>query len=152
MRVLLDTNVLLRLSQPDNPHSTPAEKAIQSLRMSGRILCVVPQSLYEFWAVATRPQSANGLGMATDEVREHVRLIKRLYTFLNDDTSLFANWESLVQKYCAVGKSAHDARLVAAMFAHGIAQLLTFNDTDFARYDGIVVRSPFELASTPGTP
>jgi predicted nucleic acid-binding protein len=36
----------------------------------------------------------------------------------------------------------HDARLVAAMKAHGIGRILTFNGEDFERYPDIEVVIP----------
>jgi predicted nucleic acid-binding protein len=43
----------------------------------------------------------------------------------------------LVRQHDVMGKSAHDARLVAAMRRHDLQHLLTFNVTDFQRYGGI---------------
>jgi predicted nucleic acid-binding protein len=40
------------------------------------------------------------------------------------------------------GKTAHDARLVAAMRRHGVNRLLTFNASHFARFAGITVLTP----------
>jgi predicted nucleic acid-binding protein len=66
MKVLVDTNVLLRLFQSQHPHAPLAEAAIRSLTNNGVQLCIVPQNMYEFWAVATRPLTNNGLGMPRD--------------------------------------------------------------------------------------
>ena len=41
-----------------------------------------------------------------------------------------------------VRKSAHDARLAATMKLSGIGRILTFNVTDFARFDGIAAIHP----------
>jgi predicted nucleic acid-binding protein len=46
-----------------------------------------------------------------------------------------------------IGKNGPDARLVAAMFVHGINRLLTFNKTDFARYPFIGAVSPQDVVS-----
>jgi len=67
MSYLVDTNVLLRLVQKDSPMHPDARKAIILLRRQGVSLCIVPQNLIEFWAVATRPISSNGLGLSIDE-------------------------------------------------------------------------------------
>jgi predicted nucleic acid-binding protein len=40
------------------------------------------------------------------------------------------------------GKPAHDARLVAAMRAHGLTAILTFDPNVFARFPGIQVIVP----------
>jgi predicted nucleic acid-binding protein len=63
-------------------------------------------------------------------------------TFLPDQPSLFAEWEALVATRLCRGKSAHDARLVAAMRTHGVASILTFNFVDFRRYPGLTVIDP----------
>ena len=49
--------------------------------------------------------------------------------------------------YDVSGVQVHDARLVASMIAHNVAHILTFNVTDFTRYDseGIVAVDPATL-------
>lgn len=61
MKLLVDTSVILRTSQPDSPEFEPAVKAITQLRSQGFNGCMVPQIIYEYWAVATRPIEVNGL-------------------------------------------------------------------------------------------
>ena len=66
--ILLDTNLLTRMTRSRDPQSGVARAAIQTLLGRGERLIVVPQNLYEFWAVATRPPGPppagrNGLGM-----------------------------------------------------------------------------------------
>jgi len=39
----------------------------------------------------------------------------------------------------------HDAKIVAAMKAHDIDNLLTYNTSDFKRYDGIGAISPKDI-------
>lgn len=63
MSYLIDTNVLLRLAQPDHPMHQDALNAVTTLHQNEDILFIIPQNLIEFWAVATRPLSVNGLGM-----------------------------------------------------------------------------------------
>jgi predicted nucleic acid-binding protein len=49
MRILLDTNILLRLAQPVSPHHAAAVDAMLQLDQAGVVRCLVPQVLYEFW-------------------------------------------------------------------------------------------------------
>lgn len=65
-----------------------------------------------------------------------------LFTLIADTPAVFPHWQQLVVRHDVKGRSAHDARLVAAMTVHGIGQLLTFNGPDFVRYPGISVLSP----------
>ena len=60
MRALLDTNILTRAVQPSHPMHTDALDALDALRQRGEELCIIPQNLYEFWVVATRPLTMNG--------------------------------------------------------------------------------------------
>jgi hypothetical protein len=60
---LVDTNILLRSLNPDDPQYEAAANALAKLRVRNETLCIVPQNLIEFWAVATRPINKNGLGM-----------------------------------------------------------------------------------------
>ena len=62
MSTLLDTNTLLRSTQLGHPMRPAAAGAITILRAQGEQLCLVPQNLYEYWVVCTRPAAQNGLG------------------------------------------------------------------------------------------
>ena len=142
MSYLVDTNVLLRLAQPKNPHRRDAVRALRILRRQPESLGILAQNLIEFWAVATRPASYNGLNLSVDDTARLLRKLKALFTLIPDTNNIFSQWERIVLQYQVSGKQVHDARLVAAMNVHRITHLLTFNTDDFKRYDGITVVSP----------
>jgi predicted nucleic acid-binding protein len=142
MICLADSNILLRLSQKNNPHYPSARNAVIELRRQGDEICIVPQNLIEFWSVATRLAVYNGLGLTAGETTLEIRKFKRLFKFYDDEPGVFAEWENLVVKYQVSGKNVHDARLVAAMIKHKIPRLLTFNVKDFNRYIEITVIDP----------
>ena len=148
MNVLLDTNLLTGSALPASARYSTASGAIAVLRLRGDVLCLVPQVLYEFWVVATRPPAANGLGLAVPAAAELNR-IKSLFPLLLDPPALFSEWERLVTTHNVSGKSAHDARLAAAMSLHGLTHVLTFNTADFARYPGVTALDPSTVASPP---
>lgn len=62
MKILVDTNVLLRLTQASSPQQFEARSVLMLLEKTGFELCLVPQVLYEYWVVAKRPILVNGLG------------------------------------------------------------------------------------------
>ena len=138
MAILLDTNILLRLTQPHHPGSRVAAQALRSLRANGEVLHITQQNLVEFWAVATRPIAVNGLGLSADEAATELEALKQFF-YLLPEVPIHDAWERLVRSYSVSGKSSHDARLVAAMLVHGIESILTFNAQDFLRYDEIRV-------------
>jgi len=118
MSVLLDTNILTRAAQPGRPVYRDTLDALDVLRQRGELLCIVPQNLYEFWVVATRPLSANGMGMGPSQAATELSSLKKLFHFLNDTPSVYTEWERLVSQYAVSGKPAHDARVYVEPFGH----------------------------------
>jgi hypothetical protein len=111
MIVLLDANVLLRLSDPTSAAHVIAISAISSLRAHGHTLHMIPQCVYEFWAVATRPIANNGLGLSSAECLRDVSNLKASFPILDDKPALFTEWEAIVAVFSCQGKVAHDARI-----------------------------------------
>lgn len=142
MSHLADTNILSSLAKRQSSQYAEVRRALTVLRSRGEEICLVPQNLIEFWAIATRPASANGLGLSVVKTTREVRKFKRYFVFYDDAPGIFAEWENLVLKHQVSGKNVHDARLVAAMLTHNITHLLTFNTKDFKRYGEIVVIDP----------
>jgi predicted nucleic acid-binding protein len=152
MNVLVDTNILGRMAEPGHAQHRPALDAAVALRQRGDTPCVVPQVLYEFWVTATRPTSANGLGLSAAQAGTELAKIKGLFPVLSDSAVIYPEWERLVTTHHVIGKSAHDARLVAAMIVHGISHILNFNTADFARFPGVTALDPLPLAAAAPPP
>ena len=143
--ILVDTNILARSAQPGHSQHQIAIEAVEALRLRDETLCLVPQVLYEYWSVATRPVEQNGLGMTADEAAaDLVATVQRFHVF-RDERAIFDVWQRLVLQYRVLGKNSHDARLVAAMERHGISGILTFNASDFSRYPGIQILDPAQV-------
>ncbi len=145
MSVLVDTNVLLRSSQPQHPLHSVAKKAIEFLRRREDVLYIAAQNLFEFWAVCTRPSGENGLGLTPTDAMTELRAVKSLFTLL-PEVPLLNEWERIVTRYNVLGRNTHDARLAAAMSVHRIENLLTFDVEDFKRYSDIAVLDPNVLS------
>jgi len=76
MRYLVDTGVLLRLLQRNDPNYSTIRQAARTLLAGGDKLCCAPQNIVELWNVCTRPASARGgFGLTTAETNRRVRLI-----------------------------------------------------------------------------
>lgn len=146
MSVLVDTNVLLRRTQPGHPSCEAAVNSVARLLAAGQTVCINPQNIAEFWNVATRPIAFNGLGFSVALTLREVETIERLLTLLPDSPAVYGEWKQLVSTHNVIGSKVHDARLVAAMNVHGVRNVLTFNGSDFARYD-VTVLDPSILAT-----
>lgn len=147
-RYLLDSNILLRSLDKAHPHHGIVRRAIPALMAEGALLHPAAQSLVEFWAVATRPTAVNGLGLTPALAQVEIANFKAAFTRLEDAPGIYPEWERLVTTYAVIGKQAHDARLVAAMHVFGLTHLLTFNVSDFRRYqtaEDIIVVDPAQV-------
>jgi predicted nucleic acid-binding protein len=149
MKILLDTNVLGRFAQPTHPLHGTAIAAAELLISANHTICVVPQVLYEFWAIATRSASENGLGFSVEQAYVELQRIQSVFSVMRDERGILPNWQQLVLKHRVQGKQAHDTRLVAAMKRHGITHLLTFDTGDFNRYADIVLLDPAQPSRLP---
>lgn len=149
MTILLDTNVLGRLVNPADPAHSLSLESIAVARQRGYRPAIVPQVVYEFWVIATRPAEQNGLGMSVSEVESDLAKCFEMFDLFRDERAIFDNWHALVLRYEVKGKQAHDARLAAAMMRHGIQYLLTFNEADFSRFEGITIVNPKTVETLP---
>jgi predicted nucleic acid-binding protein len=146
MSYLVDTNVLLRSIQQTHPMHESSLQAIRILFEQGETLCIIPQNLIEFWVVATRPIEVNGLGLSFADALNELEQLKNCFVLLPDTASIFPAWENLIAKYQVIGKPSHDARLVAAMIAHNVSHILTFNISDFRRFTEITALDPRNIS------
>jgi predicted nucleic acid-binding protein len=127
-----------------------ALQAIATLVRHGEDVYIVPQNLFEFWVVATRPRERNGLGMTAAEADAELERLETQFPILPDSGGIYLEWRRLVRAYGVVGVRAHDVRLVAAMLVHGVSHLLTFNGDDFRSFREITVVHPREAVEHPG--
>ena len=142
MLILPDTNILLRLADSGLPLTAVASTAVDQLNAEQRDLVIVPQVLYEFWAVTTRSTAAHGLGKTPEYAEQFVRAYCRLFRLLRDERTICERWLQLVTQQQISGVRSYDVRLVATMERHQVSPILTFNGSDFQKFAGVTVIDP----------
>ncbi len=142
MIFLVDTNILVRLSDSGSPDHAICISAMRQLLRRGDEARGCAQVAIEYWSVATRPIGANGLGLDPHAASLALQDSGRWLAWLPEPSDILPRWRTLVARHDIRGRQAHDTRLVALMEAHGIDHLLTFNTGDFSRYGGITVLHP----------
>jgi len=146
MAFLIDTSVLGRLANRADVSHTVATAAIAELHRRGEVMHVTPQNLVEFRNFATRPVSANGLGLAATAAEGLAATFETAFPLLGETPDIFPAWKSIVGALGVVGKQVHDARLVAVCHVHAVTHMLTFNVSHFSRMagfgQGVVVVDP----------
>lgn len=133
MAYLVDTNVLVRLAVSADPRHLTVRRAVDVLASEG--LYVASQNFVEFWNVATRPVESNGLGQTPIAADQSLRTLEQAFPRLPESAEAYDRWRDLVVHFGISGVKVHDARLVALMLANDIATILTFNVTDFRRFE-----------------
>jgi predicted nucleic acid-binding protein len=130
----VDSNLLLRIAEAAHPLHSTTLRVLSILRGQRHTLYVCPQNCTEFWAVATHPVAANGLGFSTAQAEIELAKIETLFPMLPDDARIYPEWRRLVTQAGVSGKPTHDARLMAVAVVYGVDNLFTFNGTDFTRF------------------
>ena len=144
MIYLADTNVLLRFSRHEDPRYQIVQDAMHKLEVEGHQVQTTLQNFAEFWNVATRPTDQNGFGHTRFETEQLLLGLENFFPLLPDSPEVYPEWRRLVVDYDVSGVQVHDARLTALMIVHNVKHILTFNVSDFTRYDpeGIVAVDP----------
>ena len=144
-KYLLDTNILLRASDPASKHYSLAVDSVASLIEKGHECVITAQVLIEFWVVATRPLDVNGLGWSVEQTNNKIDLLINQFTLIKETESVFSYWLELVTKYQIKGKRTHDARLMAVAIASFVTHVLTFNVRDFAKIEALIIVHPSQV-------
>lgn len=146
MTILVDTSVLARWTNPNDKQHGVADQAVSRITNRGDDLVLTPQVLVEFRAVATRPAANNGLGYSAAQADQLVAGYERLFPLLVETPAVFQTWKAIVSTLGVVGKTVHDARLVAVCYVYQVTHLITFNLSHFqtlaAAPPGLVVLDP----------
>ncbi|MFB2970983.1 type II toxin-antitoxin system VapC family toxin [Aerosakkonema sp. BLCC-F183] len=145
---LLDTNILLRMSDSNSPVHLLATRATANLIKQGHQVYITSQNIVEFWVVATRPIEVNGLGWTVEKTSTEVEELLNQFPLLEENPLIFTHWLNCVTTNNVKGKRVHDVRLIAVMLAHNITHLLTFNTDDFIGIEGIAIVHPQTVIET----
>ena len=127
MPVLIDTSVLGRVANPTDPLYAVADHAVDQLRRRGEVLVLTPQVLVEFRNVATRPTANNGLGYSPAQTDNLITTFEASFSLLPETSAIYPAWKVVTSTLGVIGKTVHDARLVAVCHVYRVTHLLTFN-------------------------
>lgn len=147
MTILVDRNILLRASDQSSAEHAVSTQALRQLDQDGHDLVFCAQVMIEFWSVATRPKSGNGLDLNPQTAGRLLDQYAHSMGVLPEPPDMAARWRRLIDKYGVISKQAHDARLAAFVDAHGFRKLLTLNVADFRRYAEVDCFPPADVVN-----
>jgi hypothetical protein len=119
--------------------------ALARLALQGTTLHYTHQNMAELWNAMTRPVARNGLGLTVAEAEREVLAIEVGMTLLPMAKPFTENGDGFVVQHGVLGVQAHDARLAATMYVHGVGHILTLNVATFSRFSGLTVLHPASL-------
>lgn len=137
-RALIDTNVLIDATDTRRPRHTLAVELLE--RRPGLVLCA--QIAREYLAVATRPLADNGLGLPLSGALANVAEFRRVARMLPEEKPSLQALLKLLGEVPCLGKTIHDAALVAAMRVNSVRVLITSNPAHFSRFGALIEVEP----------
>jgi predicted nucleic acid-binding protein len=136
--VFVDTCILLDAT---NAARAGHKAAIAALEHN-RELVMSAQIVREYLAVATRATDVNGLGLVLEDALSNVEVFRRFVRLVPEEKPILRAFLALLNDVRCVGKTIHDAFVVATMQTHGIRTILTNNTEHFRRFTQIKIVQP----------
>ncbi|MBW4461531.1 MAG: type II toxin-antitoxin system VapC family toxin [Nodosilinea sp. WJT8-NPBG4] len=144
-KYLLDTNIVLRFSNPSDEQHGLVTEAVATLLMQGHECYLTAQVLIELWVVATRPTEVNGLGWSIEQTCQVIDQLIVRFPLVEEGPQILWTWLTLVTGNEIKGKRTHDARIAAVMAVADISHILTLNPSDFAGILGVSTVRPQDI-------
>ena len=147
MRLLVDTSVLIRFVDENDPLHPILQTCVSKLLAGGHDIGMTPQGQRKFWSVATRPAQMNGLGLTPAVAEDLLCILRSVFDFWDDLPGIATEWRRVVLSLDVKGVQVHDANHAAAAIVHRATYVLTFDKRDFDRFRayGLTPISPFEV-------
>lgn len=132
--MFIDTNVWVNARVTGAPDHARAANLLNRVLQQQEPLRISRQILREYLAVVTRPQTWP-VAISLEEAIDDVQRLADSLDVLEDGPIVTEFLVELCREVPIGGRQIHDANIVATMLAYGERRLLTFNRTDFRRYE-----------------
>jgi predicted nucleic acid-binding protein len=130
VNVFVDTDVFVEATDPHRPRH---QAALAFLEEGADELFTSQQVLREYLVVATRPSTANGLGLSVEHALENVAAFLDVVALVFESEATWDKLRELLhQPDPPSGRPIHDANIAATALANGLTTVATFNAQDFA--------------------
>jgi predicted nucleic acid-binding protein len=78
----------------------------------------------------------------SDEAVAALNGVRPAFRTLSPADDTFEECTSLIQRHGVRGKQVHDANIVAVMMTYDLKGLATYNQSDFRRFDDVLLLDP----------
>ena len=132
--MFIDTNVLIKARFLEAPDHDIARQRLSLALQEPEALRISRQVVREYLAVVTRPQSWP-VPITREEALDDASRLLGSFEVLEDGPIVTESLLALCREVSVGGRQIHDANIVATMLVHGERRLLTFNVSDFRRFE-----------------
>lgn len=141
--LLLDTNVLVYALDASSEHHAASRAVLDRAQSPDAGLCVVPQSLAEFFSLVTNAKRVAS-PKSPEEALATVESIVALpgIEVLPVPFDVVARWIELCRKHPVKGAGIYDLQIIAVMLANGVQRICTFDTADFEPFSEVKVETP----------
>jgi len=139
--LIIDTNVLVYWTVAESPWHSVAVQTLRAHQQAGTSLWISRQIIREYISTILRIQ-VPARPVPAPDVAAAVRFFTARFRVADDTVAVTQRLLRLIEHVPMGGRLVHDANIVATMQAYGIANLLTHNVADFARFDHLVTVIP----------
>ncbi|MBD3405218.1 MAG: PIN domain-containing protein [Candidatus Lokiarchaeota archaeon] len=144
MKILIDTNILVHAHNASSPHQEKASHLIIQAMESKTQPILLPQNLYEFFAVVTNPRRIeNPLS-----VEEAISICEDFWfsekmIIIEPTTTTTLMVFSLIEEYKIKKARIFDCVIAATALEFGIGTIYTENTRDFEDFSFLEIINPF---------
>lgn len=138
-RVFLDTNVLLEATDEGRRFYAQATGMLRDFAKRRWSLHCTAQVLREYLVVATRPESANGLGLSLPDAVANIRQFRRKVALVLESAVCMDTLLTWAERHGTIGRKLHDLQILVAAYHGGMDALLTANTKDFPVIEEIAI-------------
>jgi predicted nucleic acid-binding protein len=135
---MLDSCVLVAATDRNRKAHRDALTVLEMWPPSGTRLYLSGQIMREYLAVATRPETVNGLGLSLADALDNLNAFRDRTMLLSESGKVTDRLLRLLHEVTCGGKAVHDANVVATVLVHGVGTVVTSNLADFARFERYV--------------
>lgn len=142
--IALDTNVLVYARREEFPEHDQASRLLRELAEGSRMWALPWPCVYEFLRVVTHPRvfdPPTELSSALEDLESLLQSPSLI--LLGEGRAHFSRLKESASAARVFGNLVHDAHIATLCLEHGVTELLT-RDRDFGRFEGLVVRDPFQ--------
>lgn len=133
-KIFIDTNILIYANLSLSLFHELAQNKIKQYVTAGSTLYLSRQVLREYLSSMTRKNELTA-EVSITQLKQDIQFFSEDYYILEDSSSITEKLTELMEEFSVSGALVHDANIVATMIVNKIEHILTYNVSDFKKFE-----------------